>query len=73
MALRDRNFSDRKPDRYWRASRIAARILLKARHGKRLSPRDRRIGRLLVDDPGLEDRLIDQGISHVSAPHKTHV
>lgn len=73
MRLRDRNFSDRKPDRYWRASRIAARILIKARSGRPLSPRDRRIGRLLSDDPGVEDRLIEQGLSYVSAPHKTHV
>jgi hypothetical protein len=48
-------------DRCWRKSRIAARILMRDQEG-RLTARDVRIGRLLAQDPGVTNRLIDQAI-----------
>lgn len=61
--IRDRQYSHRKPDPFWRASRIAARLLLKARW----STRDRRLAAALLDDPGVSERLIDQAFSGLQA------
>lgn len=49
-----------KEDPYWRRSKLAARILLRARSGKPLTPRQKRLARELAADPGVENRLIDQ-------------
>jgi hypothetical protein len=65
-----RNYSTRKPDPYWRGARIAARIVLKKEAGKRLSARDRRIARELVEDEGVSNRLIDQAVACLKAPLK---
>ncbi len=61
--IRDREYSPRKPDPFWRASRIAARLLLKPAW----SLRDRRIAAVLLADPGVEDRLIDQALAGIQA------
>ena len=55
-----------KDDPYWRKAKIAARIILRSRTGK-LRPRDRRIAALLSNDPGVEDRLIDQAMACIQA------
>lgn len=55
-----------RPDRFWKKSRIAARILLK-QQCRPLNARDRRLARELVEDPGVTNRLIDQGISFLTA------
>lgn len=47
-------------DPSWHKARIAARIWLKARQGKPLSPRDKRLARQLAADNGVTDRLIEQ-------------
>ena len=49
-----------KLDPYWHKARVAARIWLKAQQGKPLSPRDKRIARILVADKGVSNRLIEQ-------------
>ena len=50
-------------DPWWRKARIAARIILKRRAGRPLSPRDRRLAERLVGDPGVTNRLVDQAVS----------
>lgn len=47
-------------DPSWHKARVAARILLKAEQGKPLSPRDKRLARLLAADKGVTNRLIEQ-------------
>lgn len=64
--LRDRIYANEKPDRYWRASRIAARLCLKQNWNRR----DARLASQLAADPGIENRLIDQAISYLTAPGK---
>jgi hypothetical protein len=56
-----------KPDRFWKKSRIAARILLRSERGP-LRARDRRLARKLADDPEVLNRLIDQAIRWLKAP-----
>jgi hypothetical protein len=56
-----------KPDRFWKKSRIAARILLKHERS-RLSSRDRRLAHDLADDTGVTNRLIGQAIHCLRAP-----
>jgi len=65
-----RNYSTKKPNPYWRGARIAARIVLKKEAGKPMSKRDRRIARELLEDPGIENRLIDQAVACLQAPYK---
>ncbi len=65
--IRDKNYSDRKPDPFWRASRIAARLLLKPHW----NARDRRLVATLLDDSGVEDRLIDQALAGITARSKS--
>jgi hypothetical protein len=48
-------------DPCWRKARIAARILLREEKG-RLTARDVRLGRMLANDPGVTNRLIDQAL-----------
>lgn len=54
-------------DPCWQKARIAARILVRAR-SRPLGPRDRRLARRLAADPGVTNRLIEQGINYVAAP-----
>ncbi len=51
-----------KGDPDWRKSLLAAKIIVKARTGKKLSPWTRRIAGILANDRGVENRLIDQGL-----------
>ncbi len=55
-------------DPSWHKARVAARIWLKAKQGKPLSPRDKRLARRFADDPAVEDRLIEQGVAYWRAP-----
>ena len=59
--------TDSKPDRFWKKSRIAARILLKKERGA-LSARDLGLARWLAEDSGVTNRLIDQAIQWLKAP-----
>jgi hypothetical protein len=49
-----------KLDPSWHKARVAARIWLKAQQGKPLSARDKRLARLLAEDKGVTNRLIEQ-------------
>lgn len=49
-----------KLDPSWHKARVAALIWLKAKRGKPLSPRDKRLARLLSADKGVTNRLIEQ-------------
>ncbi|MBI2925702.1 MAG: hypothetical protein HYY24_08365 [Verrucomicrobia bacterium] len=60
-----------RPDRFWKKSRIAARILLK-KECRPLNARDRRLARRLGEDPGVTNRLIDQGIHWLKARKNGH-
>jgi hypothetical protein len=57
-------------DPYWHRARIAARIWLKAQQGKPLSPRDKRLARMLADQRGVSNRLIEQARAYWVAPWK---
>jgi hypothetical protein len=61
---------DRLMDPYWRKARIGARLLLKRRAGKTWTSRDRRLARVLVDDPGVTNRLLDQAVKSLKARNK---
>ena len=56
-----------KLDPSWHKARIAARIWLKAKQGRELSPRDRRLARMLAADKGVTDRLIEQARTYWTA------
>ena len=56
-------------DPYWHKARVAARIWLKAQQGKPLSPRDKRIARVLLADKGVTNRLIEQARTYWTAPY----
>ena len=57
----------RQLDPSWQKARIAARIIVKSRK-KKLHARDRRLARWLADQPGVTNRLIEQGVASVQAP-----
>ena len=57
-----------KLDPSWHKARVAARIWLKAQQGKPLSPRDKRLARLLSADKGVTNRLIEQAVTYWKAP-----
>lgn len=48
-------------------ARIAARILVRGRK-RPLTVRDRRLARWLANQPGVTNRLIEQGVASVIAP-----
>ncbi|MEX1119628.1 MAG: hypothetical protein WEB60_12635 [Terrimicrobiaceae bacterium] len=54
-------------DPNWQKARIAARILVKSRK-RVLHARDRRLAAWLADQPGVTNRLIEQGVASVQAP-----
>jgi hypothetical protein len=60
-----------KADRFWKKSRIAARILLRKKGGK-LGPRDIRLARKLADDPEVSNRLIAQGLRWLQGINHDH-
>lgn len=49
----------------YRKSRVAARLILKARSGRPLSPVQRRLAASLTKDAGVTPRLIQQGINQL--------
>ena len=51
----------------WQKARIAARIIVKSRK-RPLHARDRRLARWLAGQPGVTNRLIEQGVAYVVAP-----
>jgi len=55
-----------KADRFWKKSRITARILLKTERG-RLNSRDLRLAGQLIEEVGVTNRLIDQAMSFLKA------
>lgn len=54
-------------DPCWQKARIAARIIVKSRK-RTLHARDRRLARWLAEQPGVTNRLIEQGVASVQAP-----
>ena len=58
-----------KLDPSWHKARIAARILLKARQGRPLNARDKRLARRFAEDRSVKNRLIQQGINFWVAPY----
>lgn len=54
-------------DPCWQKARIAARIIVKSRT-RTLHARDRRLARWLAGQPGVTNRLIEQGVASVQAP-----
>ena len=55
-------------DPSWHKARVAARIWLKAKQGKPLSPRDKRLARILAADKGVTNRLVEQAVTYWTAP-----
>ena len=60
-----------KLDPSWHKARVAARILLKARQGRTLNARDKRLARRFAEDRGVENRLIQQGLYSLSFELRT--
>jgi hypothetical protein len=58
-----------KSDRAWRKSRIAARLLYRKAAGP-LRERDRRLARILAQDPEVENRLIQQALYFLGGARK---
>jgi hypothetical protein len=51
---------ERLMDPWWRKARIGARLIQKREEGKAWTARDRRLARLLAEDAGVTNRLLDQ-------------
>lgn len=66
IAMTTQTVSSLKFDACWRKSRLAARIILRARAGT-LSARERRIGSQLKHDADVTNRLIDQALASLRA------
>ena len=49
----------------YRKSRVAARLILRARSGRALSPRQRQLADSLAKDASVTPRLIQQGINQL--------
>ena len=60
-----------KPDRAWRKSRVAARILLRKESG-RLGRRDQALARQLSRDPEVTNRLIQQALHFLGIGRRKH-
>ena len=61
-------FKREKLDPSWHKARVAARIWLKAKSGRPLSARDKRLALLFANDRSVENRLIEQGGAYWRAP-----
>ncbi len=66
----DQELLNRRIDPYWRAGRIAARLILKKDDGERWTTRDRRMAAWLANEPGVTNRLVDQAVSSLTARRK---
>jgi hypothetical protein len=53
-----------KPDRSWRKSRLAARLLMR-RESRTLGTRDRALAHRLSQDPEVTNRLIQQALYYL--------
>ena len=51
---------ERLMDPWWRKARIAARLIQKKEAGQPWTARDQRLAKLLANDPGVTNRLLDQ-------------
>jgi hypothetical protein len=51
---------DRLMDPWWRKARIGARLIQKREEGKAWTARDKRLAKMLAEDPGVTNRLLDQ-------------
>lgn len=51
---------DRLMDPWWRKARIGARLIQKREEGKPWTARDKRLAKMLAEDPGVTNRLLDQ-------------
>src|SRR5688572_12454790 len=51
---------ERLMDPWWRKARIGARLIQKREEGKEWSARDRRLAKMLAEDAGVTNRLLDQ-------------
>lgn len=60
-----------KPDRAWRKSRMAARLLLR-KEARPLCPRDQALARQLSRDPEVSNRLIQQALYCLGIGHRKH-
>jgi hypothetical protein len=60
-----------KPNRAWRKSRLAARILLRKESG-RVSARDRAVAARLGHDPEVSNRLIQQALYFLGIGNRKH-
>ena len=60
-----------KADKCWRKSRLAARLILRARAGT-LTARDRRVDTHLKRDNYVTNRLIDQALASLQARREKH-
>ena len=60
-----------RPDRSWRKSRLAARLLIRKEAG-RMSPRDQALARRLSRDPEVSNRLIQQALYFLGIGPRKH-
>jgi hypothetical protein len=60
-----------KPNRAWRKSRLAARLLLRKEAG-RMSQRDRALANRLSHDPEVSNRLIQQALYFLGVGPRKH-
>ena len=64
-------YAELKPtrsNRYWRKALLGARLIIRKQEGKE-TERDRRLGRWLLDDPGVENRRLDQAMVMMTSFH----
>ncbi len=65
------NRADRKNDRAWRKSRLAARLLLR-QEVRPLRVRDQRLARHLAQDAEVTNRLIQQALYFLGIGRRKH-
>lgn len=65
----DMHSCSEKPDRAWRKSRLAARLLYR-KMKRPLRPRDAALARQLSLDPEVSDRLIQQALYYLGGSRK---
>ena len=71
LELHIRRYSRNRPSSYWRKARIAARLYLRGKKQK-LSARDRRLIKWVLEDEGVTERLVDQAHAYLTATNKTN-
>ena len=64
--------TEKKADRAWRKSRLAARLLYR-KAAAPLSARDRRLARRLSRDPEVSNRLIQQALYYLGGTRKHEI